>query len=124
MNICWSLSVRVVVMLWPDTNRPFGYEKVYLPLRKLTDTPFHIQGDELFRVHVEYSYALYDAQENMVIVLVENVFYYYPQLEYSIFPHLKVWVAAASHNFKLTSSFKVLTLTARGSTLDVRIWRL
>ena len=27
---------------------PIGYEKVYLPLCKVADTPFHIQGDEMF----------------------------------------------------------------------------
>ena len=27
--------------------RPVGYERVYLPLREVTDTPFHIQGDVL-----------------------------------------------------------------------------
>ena len=27
--------------------RPFGYERVYLPLYKVANTPFHIQGDEL-----------------------------------------------------------------------------
>ena len=26
---------------------PLGYERVYLPLCKVADTPFHIQGDEL-----------------------------------------------------------------------------
>ena len=25
--------------------RPLGYEKVYLPLYKVADSPFHIQGD-------------------------------------------------------------------------------
>ena len=25
-----------------------GYERVYLPLFKVADTPFHIQGDKLF----------------------------------------------------------------------------
>ena len=30
------------------TIRPLGYESVYLPLCEVTDTPFHIQGDELF----------------------------------------------------------------------------
>ena len=24
--------------------RPLGYERVYLPLKKVADTPFHIQG--------------------------------------------------------------------------------
>ena len=27
--------------------RPPGYERVYLPLCKVADTPFHIQGDDL-----------------------------------------------------------------------------
>ena len=32
---------------WSDKRdiwRPLGYEKVYLPLCKVADTPFHIQG--------------------------------------------------------------------------------
>ena len=29
-------------------NRPLGYERVYLPLYKMADTSFHIQGDEMF----------------------------------------------------------------------------
>ena len=28
------------------TIRPLGYERVHLPLGKVADTPFHIQGDE------------------------------------------------------------------------------
>ena len=27
--------------------RPFGYKRVYLPLHKVADTPFHIKGEEL-----------------------------------------------------------------------------
>ena len=27
--------------------RPLGYERVYLPLCKVADAPFHIQGDEM-----------------------------------------------------------------------------
>ena len=27
--------------------RPLGYERVYLPLYKVADTPFHIYGDEI-----------------------------------------------------------------------------
>ena len=30
------------------TFRPLGYERVYLPLCNVADTPFHIQGDELY----------------------------------------------------------------------------
>ena len=26
---------------------PIGYERVYLPLYKVADTPFHIQGDRM-----------------------------------------------------------------------------
>ena len=29
--------------------RPLEYERVYLPLYKVADTPFHIQGDELVK---------------------------------------------------------------------------
>ena len=28
-------------------NRPLGYERVYLPLCQVADTPFHIQGDDI-----------------------------------------------------------------------------
>ena len=28
--------------------RPLGYERVYLPLCQVADTPFHIQGDDFF----------------------------------------------------------------------------
>ena len=31
------------------TLRPLGYERVYLPLYRVADTPFHIQGDDLLR---------------------------------------------------------------------------
>ena len=30
-----------------DNHRPLGYERVYLPLCKVADTPFHIQGDAM-----------------------------------------------------------------------------
>ena len=29
-----------------ESFRPLGYERVYLPLHKVADTPFHIQGDD------------------------------------------------------------------------------
>ena len=35
-------------MLISLTNRPLGYERVYLPLHKVADTPFDIQWDEMF----------------------------------------------------------------------------
>ena len=31
--------------------RPLGYERVYLPLYKVADTPFHIQGDDIYTVY-------------------------------------------------------------------------
>ena len=30
-----------------NIRRPLGYERVYLPLSKVADTPFHIQGDDV-----------------------------------------------------------------------------
>ena len=30
-----------------DIYRPFGYGRVYLPLSKVADTPFHIRGDDI-----------------------------------------------------------------------------
>ena len=30
--------------------RPLGYERVYLPLSKVADTPFHIQRDKLYDI--------------------------------------------------------------------------
>ena len=33
-----------------ETRRPLGYERVYLPLCKVADTPFHTQGAEMMCV--------------------------------------------------------------------------
>ena len=35
------------------TNRPLGYERVYLPLYEVADTPIHIQGDEICTVGLQ-----------------------------------------------------------------------
>ena len=35
--------------LFFKTIRPLGYERVYLPLYEVADTPFHIQGAKLFQ---------------------------------------------------------------------------
>ena len=35
------------IILITNTNRPLGYERVSLPIYKVADTPFHIQGDEI-----------------------------------------------------------------------------
>ena len=45
-------------MISHDITRPLGYERVYLPLYKGADTPFHIQGDELCRVTVSGANAI------------------------------------------------------------------
>ena len=39
-------------MILMRTFRPLGYERVYLPLWKVADTPFHIQGDVLKTVYL------------------------------------------------------------------------
>ena len=35
------------LMTFMTLKRPLGYERVYLPLCKVADTLFHIQGDEV-----------------------------------------------------------------------------
>ena len=42
-NVFLKLKGKLQQLL---TFRPTGYERVYLPLYKVADTPFHIQGDE------------------------------------------------------------------------------
>ena len=41
-----------IVNVHCDTIRPFGYERVYLPLCKVANTPFLIQWDELLAWNV------------------------------------------------------------------------
>ena len=38
--------------------RPLVYERVYLPLYKVADTPFHIQGDDILFIHLSDPYSL------------------------------------------------------------------
>ena len=38
-----TFSISAYVMIF----HPLGYERVDLPLHKVADTPFHIQGDDL-----------------------------------------------------------------------------
>ena len=40
-------SCLILVIFSTVIFRPLGYERVYLPLCKVADTPFHIQGDDL-----------------------------------------------------------------------------
>ena len=39
-------------------SRRLGYEIVYLPLCEVADTPFHIQGDDLFAVDYIFFHIL------------------------------------------------------------------
>ena len=43
-----SVLVVTSVMDVTSTNRRLGHERVYLSLHKVADTPFHIQGVEMF----------------------------------------------------------------------------
>ena len=47
-----------------STIRPLGYERVYLPLYKVADIPFHIQRDVLYSVHFLFSYFLFRYMQN------------------------------------------------------------
>ena len=38
--------------------RPLGYERVYLPLCEVADTPFHMQGDDILTL-MTLKYFLY-----------------------------------------------------------------
>ena len=42
LDILQKPSISII-----KTDRPLGYEMVYLPLCKVTDTPFHIQSDDI-----------------------------------------------------------------------------
>ena len=35
---------------YQNINRPLGYERVYLPLFNVAETPFHIQGDHIIYI--------------------------------------------------------------------------
>ena len=37
-------------VIFIGTYRPFGYERVYLPLFKVADTTFLIRGDDMYRI--------------------------------------------------------------------------
>ena len=45
-------------------NRALGYERVYLPLYRVTDTPFHIQGDVI---------SLVLLSDHVVLILIPKV---------------------------------------------------
>ena len=37
--------------IYSAAYRSLGYERVYLPLCKVADTPFHIQGDDILIIY-------------------------------------------------------------------------
>ena len=54
--VCWHIFILQPYLLITAMTiilgifRPLGYERVYLPLCKVADTPFHSQGDDLSNV--------------------------------------------------------------------------
>ena len=79
---CYFYRVFLSQFAKIKTIRPFGYEKVYLPLCKVADTPFHIQEDELLgNVSHCKPHAIVNKSYLMVGLLVSgNVIYSWPQL--------------------------------------------
>ena len=45
-----------------------GYERIYLPLFKVTDTPFHIQGDEVTTYKIVCSKHLTSSEHYMNVI--------------------------------------------------------
>ena len=45
MNRSFCYSIECWFWFLEHTLRPLGYERVYLPLYKVADKPYHIQGD-------------------------------------------------------------------------------
>ena len=45
-NVLHTSAKKAIKTQW---IYPLGYERVYLPLHKMADTPFHIQGDVLYQ---------------------------------------------------------------------------
>ena len=46
-NMALKASLPAMTSL-AEMDRPLGYERVYLPLHKVANPPFHIQGEYLF----------------------------------------------------------------------------
>ena len=47
-------SQKTLFAYFTRITRPLGYERVYLPLCKVADTPFHIQDDKLL-LHIKFT---------------------------------------------------------------------
>ena len=41
-------AIRITVYEYTIMSTPLGYERVYVPLYKVADTPFHIQGADFY----------------------------------------------------------------------------
>ena len=40
-------NVLCMIPIYGYITRPLGYQRVYLPLYKVADTPFHIHGNDM-----------------------------------------------------------------------------
>ena len=45
-----------IIIIYSSIDRHLGYERVYLPLYQVADTPFHIQGDEICHIAVTFTW--------------------------------------------------------------------
>ena len=58
--------------------RPLGYERVYLPLYKVADTPFQIQGDDILSKQGDGNFQKYIVvnfiKQNTIIDYVSIIF--------------------------------------------------
>ena len=59
------LAVRCIYM---PVYRHLGSERVYLPLQKVADTPFHIQGDD-----ADYNYVFMPSVSVVRVVHIQNI---------------------------------------------------
>ena len=47
-----SFYEDIIINIFHSNIHPVGYERVYLPLYKVADTPFRIRGDDIVLVTV------------------------------------------------------------------------
>ena len=59
-------TTLLIICDYISANRPLGYGRVYLPLHKVTDTPFHIQGEMLFFQEIHILQVTLPLRENSV----------------------------------------------------------
>ena len=75
-------------------NRLPGYERIYLPLFKVADTPFHFQGDELYVTNIHLS--------NRIIGQIKpgHIIDYYDIIWHLIILHLS-WHSPTCHHISM-----------------------